>query len=248
MISIVTAILYIIMSDIDELARPSLDKTLSLCDLSGFPYFYGIASFMFEGNAVQLDIYGQMVEPRKHFTRALGHALLFATCLIVFLGAFSYAAYGQYTYGVILLNLEPSLVTYTIQLFYAVGILCGYCLMIIPTFKIIKHIPLYHKVPELSWRGFTHLKSIALRLITLLLCCTLAYNIPDLGQFLNFQGSITGILMTFVFPLACYFKTFEGQISRRERLMCHAILGYGLIGGAISACYALAALLKASKG
>jgi amino acid permease len=181
MISIVTAILYIIMSDIDEILNPSLDKTLTFWDFSGFPYFYGIASFMFEGNAVQLEIYGQMTDPIKNFTKALGNALLFSTGLIILLGAFSYAAYGQYTYGVILLNLEPSIVTYTVQLFYAVGILCGYCLMIIPTFKIIKHVPLYHKMPEISWRGFTHLKSTAMRLIILLLCCTMAYNIPDLG-------------------------------------------------------------------
>ncbi len=54
--------------------------------------------------------------------------------------------------------------------------------------------------------------------------------------------------MTFVFPIACYFKTFEGKISNRERLMCHVILAYGVIGGAVSACYALFALLKGSSG
>lgn len=57
MISIVTAILYIVLYDIDELMFPTLDVNLKMWDLSGIPYFYGIASFMFEGNAVQLDIY-----------------------------------------------------------------------------------------------------------------------------------------------------------------------------------------------
>ena len=72
MISIITAILYIILNDVDEMIHPSLDKTLTFFDLSGFPYFYGIASFMFEGNAVQLEIYQQMDQSGTRFTQALG--------------------------------------------------------------------------------------------------------------------------------------------------------------------------------
>lgn len=51
-ISIVTALLYIILNDIDEIVHHNQDLTLKLYDFSGIPYFYGIASFMFEGNAV----------------------------------------------------------------------------------------------------------------------------------------------------------------------------------------------------
>jgi hypothetical protein len=49
---------------------------------------------MFEGNAVQLDIYSQMDHSSKLFTNSLGQALLFATGLIVMLGSLSYGAYG----------------------------------------------------------------------------------------------------------------------------------------------------------
>ena len=56
--------------------------------------------------------------------------------------------------------------------------------------------------------------------------------------------------MTFVFPIACYFKTFEWRnsaiISPNEKLMCFAILAYGIIGGTVSAVYAFSALLKSS--
>ena len=58
MVSIVYAMVHIIITDVIEIWSPSpLDKTLYLFNFSGLPYFYGIASFMFEGNAVQLDIY-----------------------------------------------------------------------------------------------------------------------------------------------------------------------------------------------
>lgn len=179
------------------------------------------------------------------FTRALGHALLFASCLIVFLGSLSYAAYGQYTFGVILLNLDPCFTTYFVQFLYSIGILCGYCLMITPTFKILKTFPCYNLIPDFHMFGLKRLKPRLTRLLIVLLCCSLAYNIPDLGQFLNFQGSITGILMTYVFPIACYFKTCE--LERNERWLCYAILAYGIIGGTVSAGYAFISLIKGSS-
>ena len=53
MVSIVYAMVHIIITDVIEIWSPSpLDKTLYLFNFSGLPYFYGIASFMFEGNAV----------------------------------------------------------------------------------------------------------------------------------------------------------------------------------------------------
>jgi hypothetical protein len=53
MVSIVYSMVHIIITDVIEIWSPSpLDKTLHLFNFSGLPYFYGIASFMFEGNAV----------------------------------------------------------------------------------------------------------------------------------------------------------------------------------------------------
>jgi hypothetical protein len=82
------------MTDIVEINYPTFDKTLIWVNWSGIPYFFGIASFMFEGNALALEIYQQMDEAPKLFTLALGRALFFGTTLIVLLGSLSYAAYG----------------------------------------------------------------------------------------------------------------------------------------------------------
>ena len=89
-----------------------------------------------------------MESGQKLFTGSLSNALLFATGLIVFLGSLSYGAYGQYTESVILMNLKPSTLTYVVWIFYSIGILCSYCLMVTPTFKILKTIPWYNKIPD----------------------------------------------------------------------------------------------------
>jgi len=54
MVSIVYAIAHIIITDLMEIWSPTQagDKVLYMFNLAGLPYFYGIASFMFEGNAV----------------------------------------------------------------------------------------------------------------------------------------------------------------------------------------------------
>jgi hypothetical protein len=52
MVSIVYAMLHIIITDSIEIYSPTIKKELFMFNLGGLPYFYGIASFMFEGNAV----------------------------------------------------------------------------------------------------------------------------------------------------------------------------------------------------
>ena len=164
--------------------------------------------------------------------------------MMILLGALSYAAYGQYTNSVILLNLAPSTLTYVVQVFYSIGILCSYCLMVTPTFKILNSIPWYHHLPDPSLGPFPRLKTLLTRVLVVVLCCSLAYMIPNLGQFLNFQGSVTGILMTFVLPISVYFKAYGERITKQERYLCYAILTFGIAGGIVSASYAFEALVR----
>ena len=57
MVSIFVALGYILVDDMVEMAHPRFDKNLQWIDFSGLPYFFGTAMFMFEGNAVALEIY-----------------------------------------------------------------------------------------------------------------------------------------------------------------------------------------------
>jgi len=130
--------------------------------------------------------------------------------------------------------------TYLVQVFYSAGILCSYCLQIIPAFKIMNIIPAYKSIPDSD--ALPGLKSWVTRIVTAFICCSMAYFIPNLGQFLNFQGAFGGSLITFIFPIAFYFKTFQDRISRNERILCYATLIYGVGGGLWSTFYSLHAM------
>ena len=129
-VSIGVALAYVLITDVQEIYQPAenFDKTINWVNFSQIPSFFGIAMFMYEGNAVSLEIYQQMENGHKNFTTALGYALMFTSTLIILIGCLSYAAYAQFTQSIVLLNLTPSKVTFLIQIFYSVGILCSYCL------------------------------------------------------------------------------------------------------------------------
>ena len=97
-------------------------------NLKGLPYLFGISLFMFEGNALALEIHHQTDNPEKVFMPAVLSAISLTCGLIVVVGCLSYAAYGQYTQSIILLNLKGGTFTSVVQVFYSVGILCSYCL------------------------------------------------------------------------------------------------------------------------
>lgn len=55
--SIVCALFYIMGTDLAIIMNPTTDLSLSYSNVAGLPYFFGIALFMFEGNATAMEIY-----------------------------------------------------------------------------------------------------------------------------------------------------------------------------------------------
>lgn len=129
-------------------------------------------------------------------------------------------------------------------MFYSLGILCSYCLQVTPTFKIMRQTTprLYGIIPESE--KYPWMKDVVLRALVGIICCFIAYFVPNLGQFLNLQGALTGTLICFVFPTLCYIKVFGFyNLSRQDKYLCICTLIYGLFGGLIASMYALEALL-----
>jgi len=94
MVSIIIALSYIIYSSVEEVSHPAFERELSLVRVKGIPYFFGISMFMFEGNAVTLEIYHQMEDASKNFVRSLGYALFITVAFILSIGSLAYSAYG----------------------------------------------------------------------------------------------------------------------------------------------------------
>ena len=96
--SIITALFYVLGTDLQMIDAAYLSNsnqlTLNFVNLTGVPYFFGIALFMFEGNALALEIYHQTEDAPKRFYSAFQYAIMITVVLIVTVGSLSYAAYG----------------------------------------------------------------------------------------------------------------------------------------------------------
>ena len=178
-VSILAALTYILVTDVIEIVQPTFDKTYALVNFEGFPAYFGISMFMFEGNALALEIYQQMENGPVNFRSALGIGLQVTIIVIIVVSSFSYAAYAQYTRSIILLNLKPSPITYLVQIFYSIGIIFSFCLQIAPTFKIMKILPWYDKIPDSG--AYPGLKGTLTRAATAIFCCLLAYYVKNIS-------------------------------------------------------------------
>ena len=89
------------------------------------------------------------------------------------------------------------------------------------------------------------LKSYLTRIVVCLICCVISHQIPNLGQLLNFQGALTGTMITFLFPIVAYLKIFKfSELNKIEKAKCLFTLVYGTIGGVIATIVAVNSLIS----
>lgn len=83
-------------------------------NFSNLPFFMGSAMFMFEGNAVMLEVHYESEDPHKNFRPCLTRAMAFTVSLICIIGILGYAAYGEGAHEIVLLNLTPGVSSWSV--------------------------------------------------------------------------------------------------------------------------------------
>lgn len=114
--SILTALGFIIaanVSVIDKMGRDGISQ-MKMWDASMLPFFLGTAAFMFEGNAVMLEVHHEAENPKQNFEPTLKRAMSFTVFLICLIGLLSYGAYEDKTQQIVLMNLTPGILSWTV--------------------------------------------------------------------------------------------------------------------------------------
>jgi hypothetical protein len=111
--SILTALSFVITANLHVLHSVSLSG-LKMWDPSMLPYFMGTAAFMFEGNAVMLEVHAESEDPKTNFQPVLRKAMTFTVGLICTIGILSYGAYQDGTHEIVLLNLSPGVSSWSV--------------------------------------------------------------------------------------------------------------------------------------
>ena len=170
-----------------------------MINIPGFPYYFGVAVFIFEGNGVVLNLESSMKHPEQ-FKKTLNITIVCLVCIIIAFASMSYDAYGTHTKDIITLNLPHENLTSIVQLFYCLGLLCTYPIMLLPAISIVEKTEFFDKIPTL--KTIPQAKVLTGRTLHVLLTGVLAVSIPKFGLFINLIGALSCTCLVFVFPVS----------------------------------------------
>ncbi|KAI9916991.1 hypothetical protein PsorP6_017994 [Peronosclerospora sorghi] len=196
---------------------------------SGIPFFFGIASYCFEGVGLVLPL-EQSMQHKRHFTPILVSTVIIITSLYATFGICGYLAFGNETNAIITLNLDASGVAGTlVQLCLCLGLFFTYPVMLYPVFEVVQSIALcktLHHSPS------SRRTDVAVRASIVLCTAIIAATIPDFGRFISFIGSTCCALLAFILPawfhLCLFRKDAMTWKDRVHQLVVCAMMAVGL--------------------
>ncbi|CEG48099.1 amino acid auxin permease family [Plasmopara halstedii] len=177
--------------------------------LSAVPFFFGVASYCFEGVGMVLPLENSM-RYKENFQPILVCTIVIITSLYATFGVCGYLAFGDETDAVITLNVEGSggLVT-LVKMFLCLGLFFTYPVMLFPVFEVLQ--PLLLGGNKFEDAQSMHKKSIILRAGIVLITAVIAAAIPDFGRFISFIGSTCCSLLAFILPAFFHLRLFRDE-------------------------------------
>jgi len=207
--------------------------TLEAWPLTTYPLFFGIGVFSFEGVGMLLPIHHVMQEPDQ-LPRLLRIAMCFIGSLMISFGLVCYIAYGDKTDAMITVNFPASKLTSFVRLFYALGVLFTYPIMMFPVFNLLEG-----AFPFMT-TGTQHqqdMKRFGFRFIVVNISGIIAVSIPHFGLFLGLVGSVCCTLLSFILPSLFHYlrpgKPTGNGLTLSDKFDIFMII-FGIFGGAIS--------------
>ncbi|KAG3237137.1 hypothetical protein PI124_g17865 [Phytophthora idaei] len=205
--------------------------------VSAIPFFFGVASYCFEGVGMVLPLENSM-RNKHNFMPILVCTVVIITSLYATFGVCGYLAFGNGTDAVITLNFEGSggLVT-LVKVFLCLGLFFTYPVMIFPVFEVLQ--PMVSCGNKLESPQTRQKRGIVLRAGVVLLTAVIAAGIPDFGRFISFIGSTCCSLLAFILPAFFHLRLFRDEPAtcgnRLHQLFLCAmmLLGFVMLGAGV---------------
>ncbi|KAE9204935.1 hypothetical protein PF004_g17703 [Phytophthora fragariae] len=205
--------------------------------VSAVPFFFGVASYCFEGVGMVLPLENSM-QNKRNFTPILVCTVVIITALYATFGVCGYLAFGNDTDAVITLNFEGGggLVT-LVKVFLCLGLFFTYPVMLFPVFEVLQ--PMVSCGNKLEDSRVTERKGVALRAGVVLFTAVIAAAIPDFGRFISFIGSTCCSLLAFILPAYFHLRLFRDEpatLGRRlnQVFLCGMmVLGVVMLGAGV---------------
>lgn len=145
--------------------------------MSSIPFFFGVASYCFEGVGMVLPLENSM-QTKANFAPILISTVVIITSIYATFGICGYLAFGDATQDVITLNIEGSGGMATlVKLFLCAGLFFTYPVMLFPVFEVLQ--PLLSSGAKDENPQTLEKKSMLMRASVVLLTALIAAGIPS---------------------------------------------------------------------
>eukprot|EP00096_Caligus_rogercresseyi_P003500 TRINITY_DN1661_c0_g1_i1.p1 TRINITY_DN1661_c0_g1~~TRINITY_DN1661_c0_g1_i1.p1 ORF type:complete len:426 (-),score=133.38 TRINITY_DN1661_c0_g1_i1:1747-3024(-) len=207
--------------------------------LSGFPFFFAVAIYCFEGAGMILSLENSVDDSYKpHFRKTFVKTIAFVTFIYISFGASGYLSYGPETKDIITLNLphiEGSIDFATlVKLCLCFSLFCTYPVMLFPVTELLeKKFFVSSSLPYglLIRAGVVSMTGIIVKVV------------PGFADLMALIGATCCTLLAFIIPASCHLKLFAKELTRREMITDYLIFGIGIIGAVLGTADALKKVL-----
>ncbi|KAK5804257.1 hypothetical protein PVK06_031906 [Gossypium arboreum] len=217
--SILVVICLLWVGTVDQVGFPRAGTTLNLANI---PISIGIYSFCYSGHSVFPNIYTSMKEPSR-FPLVLIASIIF--CWFMSTGAaFSgFLIFGDSVESQFTLNMPTKFAASKIAVWTVVIItISKYALTLTPIALSLEEL-----VPE-TWLT-SYGGSIFIRAALVISTLVVALKVPFFAFLMALAGSLLTMLITIIFPCACYLSIRGGGLTNLQRAVCICTAMLGLL-------------------
>ncbi|KAI3734723.1 hypothetical protein L6452_14199 [Arctium lappa] len=212
-------------------------ESTTTLSLSTLPVSIGIYGYCYAGHAVLPNIYTSM-EKRSQFPLVLLASFAICTFLYAGVAIMGYMMFGESTESQFTLNLPPNLLASKIAVWATV---------ISPFTKYpFASTPVALSLEELipSNTSMSHLYSILIRTVLVISTLLVALSVPFFGLVMSLIGSLLTMLVSLIFPCACFLRIVRGNVTRLQGTLCVLIITIGFVSLAFGTYTALSEIIQ----
>ncbi|PIA13059.1 hypothetical protein COEREDRAFT_83738 [Coemansia reversa NRRL 1564] len=221
---VVAGLVYVWAVDVSKISRLGMGYVRNF-NPEHYSLFLGSAAYTFEGYALILPIVDAMKRPDK-FPMLL--ALVMAICgtVAVSIGGLSYAAFGEKTEAIVLLNMPSGTVaTLTVQLLYSLAILFTAPLMMFPVIRILEQV-LFPRRSGKRNPAVKMQKNVFRTLLLVLVMIISVIGVERLDRLVAIIGGLACVPISFVFPPLFHLRAVAE--TRWERVRDRVLAAAGM--------------------
>ncbi|TNV79360.1 hypothetical protein FGO68_gene9979 [Halteria grandinella] len=202
----------------------------------------GLAMYIFDGNAIVVNIRAEANEKKTYYPRILVKAIIFSLVLFTLFATICYLVYREDTQPIFTMSLVPinSMVVFILACI-CINALTSYPIQILAAFTIIERFTMVSSDSQLQ---IDRIKRVSLRSLIIVMTTVVCMMVKTFTDFINIAGALGSVTVAFILPQWFFLSTYRQTLSMPQKIGCWAIAIFGIIGSSYSIYYSIQKLSK----